>query len=64
VLPLVLSTGAGANARNAIGTSVLGGMMGATLLVIYFAPLFFVLICKLFKSDHKAEIANDTEQPN
>lgn len=40
VLPLVLSTGAGANARNAIGTSVLGGMMGATLLVIYFAPLF------------------------
>ncbi|MFA9384217.1 MAG: efflux RND transporter permease subunit [Vibrio cyclitrophicus] len=64
VLPLVLSTGAGANARNAIGTSVLGGMMGATLLVIYFAPLFFVLICKLFKSDDKAEIANDTEQPN
>ncbi|PMM45907.1 efflux RND transporter permease subunit [Vibrio breoganii] len=60
VLPLVISTGAGANARNAIGTSVLGGMMGATLLVIYFAPLFFVLICKLFKSDKKATIANAT----
>ena len=50
VLPLVISTGAGANARNAIGTSVMGGMILATVLVIFFAPLFFVLICKLFKS--------------
>ncbi|TEW53320.1 efflux RND transporter permease subunit [Psychromonas sp. RZ22] len=50
VLPLVISTGAGANARNAIGTSVMGGMIAATCLVIYFAPLFFVLILKLFKS--------------
>lgn len=50
VLPLVISTGAGANARNAIGTSVMGGMIAATILVIYFAPLFFVLIVKLFKS--------------
>ncbi|AZG34654.1 efflux RND transporter permease subunit [Shewanella psychromarinicola] len=49
VLPLVISTGAGANARNAIGTSVMGGMIGATLLVVYFAPLFFTLIIKLFK---------------
>lgn len=49
VLPLVISSGAGANARNAIGTSVMGGMIGATLLVIYFAPLFFMLIIKLFK---------------
>ena len=49
VLPLVISTGAGANARNAIGTSVMGGMIAATILVIYFAPLFFVLIVKLFK---------------
>ena len=50
VLPLVISTGAGANARNAIGTSVMGGMIAATLLAIYFAPLFFVLILKIFKS--------------
>jgi len=49
VLPLVISTGAGANARNAIGTSVLGGMIAATCLVIYFAPLFFVLILKMVK---------------
>ena len=51
VLPLVISTGAGANARNAIGTSVMGGMIAATLLVVYFAPLFFVLIIRVFKSN-------------
>jgi len=50
VLPLVISTGAGANARNAIGTSVMGGMIAATILVVYFAPLFFVLTIKIFKS--------------
>ncbi|WP_413282718.1 efflux RND transporter permease subunit [Vibrio sp. MA40-2] len=61
VLPLVLSTGAGANARNAIGTSVLGGMLGATLLVIYFAPLFFVLICKLFKSKNTTVMTNNSQ---
>jgi multidrug efflux pump len=56
VLPLVISTGAGSNARNAIGTSVMGGMILATILVIFFAPLFFVLICKLFKSRPKLEV--------
>jgi len=56
VLPLVISTGAGANARNAIGTSVMGGMILATVLVIFFAPLFFVLICKLFKSQPKPQL--------
>jgi len=53
VLPLVISTGAGANARNAIGTSVMGGMIAATILVIYFAPLFFVLIVRLFNSKNE-----------
>jgi hydrophobe/amphiphile efflux-1 (HAE1) family protein len=48
VLPLALSTGAGAGAMNAIGTSVLGGMITGTILVILFAPLFFVLIEKIF----------------
>ncbi|WP_426359400.1 efflux RND transporter permease subunit [Pseudocolwellia sp. HL-MZ19] len=55
VTPLVISSGAGANARNAIGTSVMGGMIAATLLVIYFAPLFFVLILKMFKTK-KADV--------
>jgi len=44
VLPLAVATGAGAGAQNAIGTGVLGGMVTATVLVIIFAPLFFVLI--------------------
>ncbi|BDR33542.1 multidrug efflux RND transporter permease subunit [Photobacterium damselae subsp. damselae] len=48
VLPLVMSSGAGANSRHAIGTSVMGGMLSATVLAIFFVPLFFVLITKLF----------------
>jgi hydrophobe/amphiphile efflux-1 (HAE1) family protein len=44
VLPLALTKGAGAGAQNAIGTSVLGGMVSGTLLVTVFAPLFYVLI--------------------
>jgi The (Largely Gram-negative Bacterial) Hydrophobe/Amphiphile Efflux-1 (HAE1) Family len=48
VLPLALTTGAGAGAQNAIGTSVLGGMITATILVVIFVPLFYMLIEKLF----------------
>ncbi|MFA0438728.1 multidrug efflux RND transporter permease [Vibrio sp. 10N.286.49.C2] len=70
VLPLVISTGAGANARNALGTSVMGGMIAATILVVYFAPLFFVLIVKMFggnkdtmntASTRKSEADTDTD---
>ncbi len=41
VLPLALSTGAGAGARNSVGTGVMGGMLAATFLAIFFVPLFF-----------------------
>jgi len=44
VLPLALSTGAGANSHIAIGTSVIGGMLTATLLAIFYIPLFFILV--------------------
>lgn len=44
VLPLALSTGAGANSRIAIGTAVIGGMITATVLAIFYIPLFFVLV--------------------
>ena len=44
VLPVAISTGAGANSRIAIGTSVIGGMLTATLLAIFYIPLFFVLV--------------------
>lgn len=48
VLPLALSTGAGAASRRAVGTGVVGGMGAATLLAIFLVPVFFVVIRKLF----------------
>ena len=47
VLPLALSSGAGALSRHAIGTGVLGGMLAATFLAIFFIPLFFLYLAKL-----------------
>lgn len=47
VLPLAVSTGAGAMSRQAIGTGVIGGMLAATFLAIFFVPLFYVLVMKL-----------------
>ncbi len=51
VLPLALSSGAGSAGRQAIGTGVLGGMFSATVLGIFFVPLFFVLIRRRFGSE-------------
>jgi multidrug efflux pump len=48
-IPLAIATGAGAGARIAIGTSVVGGMISGTFLVILFVPLFFVLVLGAFK---------------
>ncbi len=50
VLPLALSTGAGAASRNAIGWGVVGGMFAATILAIFFVPVFFVIVMKLFRT--------------
>jgi multidrug efflux pump len=47
VMPLAVSTGAGANSRHAIGTDVMGGMVGATLLGVLFVPVFFVVVRRL-----------------
>ena len=44
VLPLVLASGAGANARHSLGTAVFGGMFAATLLSLFVVPVFYVLI--------------------
>jgi multidrug efflux pump len=48
VLPLAISSGAGSGAQRAIGTGVLGGMLAGTLLGIFFIPLFFVVVRRLF----------------
>ncbi|AFN56839.1 multidrug efflux pump [Zymomonas mobilis] len=49
VIPLSIATGASSAARIAIGTAVVGGMVTATLLTIFFVPLFFVVVLKLFR---------------
>uniref|UniRef100_A0A7C3Z2R3 Efflux RND transporter permease subunit n=1 Tax=Desulfobacca acetoxidans TaxID=60893 RepID=A0A7C3Z2R3_9BACT len=49
VLPLAVTSGAGAGAQNAIGTAVVGGMMSATFIDLFFIPLFYVLVCSLFQ---------------
>ncbi|WP_085811137.1 efflux RND transporter permease subunit [Sphingomonas sp. TZW2008] len=48
VLPLAISTGAGAGGQNAIGRAVVGGMLSATVLAIFLVPMFFVVISRLF----------------
>jgi len=50
VLPLAISTGAGANSRIAIGTAVIGGMLTATILAVFYIPLFFVLVRRTTRS--------------
>jgi hydrophobe/amphiphile efflux-1 (HAE1) family protein len=53
VLPLAISSGAGAGARQSVGTGVMGGMMAATFLAIFFVPLFYRLIAR---NDKKKEV--------
>ncbi|TDN58273.1 efflux RND transporter permease subunit [Scandinavium goeteborgense] len=48
VMPLVISNGAGSGAQNAVGTGVMGGMLAATLLAIFFVPVFFVVVRRRF----------------
>ncbi|MEG3124088.1 efflux RND transporter permease subunit [Sphingomonas sp. GB1N7] len=48
VLPLAIASGAGANSRIAIGTAVVGGMITATVLAIFYVPMFFVVVARLF----------------
>ncbi|AZB65828.1 efflux RND transporter permease subunit [Cereibacter sphaeroides] len=57
VVPLVLSTGAGAGARRAIGDGILGGTITGTLLGIVFVPVFFVLVNSLFRRRKTAPAA-------
>ncbi|MBH0423204.1 efflux RND transporter permease subunit [Salmonella enterica] len=52
VMPLVISRGAGSGAQNAVGTGVMGGMLTATLLAIFFVPVFFVVVKSRFNRHH------------
>ncbi|WP_323670754.1 efflux RND transporter permease subunit [Bombella pluederhausensis] len=55
VFPLAIATGAGAASRVAIGTCVVGGMLTATILAVYFVPLFFVVVLRVFKVKRLSE---------
>ncbi|OGS68323.1 MAG: multidrug efflux RND transporter permease subunit [Gallionellales bacterium GWA2_54_124] len=55
VLPLAISTGAGAQSRHAIGTGVMGGMIAATLLAVFLVPVFFVVVRKIFPGHTRIE---------
>jgi multidrug efflux pump subunit AcrB len=63
VLPLAISTGAGAGARLSVGTGVMGGMLAATFLAIFFVPLFFRIIFerRLFERRSRAELEREVE---
>ena len=61
VLPLAISTGAGSGSQNAIGTGVMGGTFAATALGIFFVPVFFVLVFRLF--NRKAREGRGTVVP-
>ena len=52
ILPLALANSAGSASQHAIGTGLIGGVLSATFLAIFFVPLFFVLVQKLFRMDN------------
>jgi hydrophobe/amphiphile efflux-1 (HAE1) family protein len=65
VLPLALSTGAGAGGQNAIGWAVVGGMVSATVLAIFFVPLFFTVVKRVFRQHQEHLIAGrDGDEPD
>jgi multidrug efflux pump len=72
VMPLATSQGAGSGSQHAIGTGVLGGMVSATVLGMFFVPLFFVLVRARFskqtfvsaKSSSAKPVASDSETPS
>ncbi|HTY98992.1 MAG TPA: efflux RND transporter permease subunit [Rhodocyclaceae bacterium] len=61
VLPLALSTGAGAQGRHAIGTGVVGGMLTATVLAVFLVPVFFVVVRRFFPARTRRRQENEHE---
>ncbi|NMP29204.1 multidrug efflux RND transporter permease AcrD [Rahnella sp. SAP-1] len=59
VLPMATSMGAGSGSQHAVGTGVIGGMISATLLAIFFVPLFFVLVRRRFPGKQKETLIGD-----
>ncbi|MEE4451404.1 efflux RND transporter permease subunit [Novosphingobium resinovorum] len=64
VLPLAVSTGAGAGGQNAIGRAVVGGMLSATIFAIFFVPMFFVVVARLFNHGQTDRKKPNTDEPH
>lgn len=63
VTPLALATGAGSGSQNAIGIAVMGGMFAAAFLSIFFVPMFYVAVEKLFHKESRKEIEEASVEP-
>jgi multidrug efflux pump len=63
VFPLAIASGAGAASRVAIGTAVVGGMVTATVLAVFFVPVFFVVVLRLFRVKPKPKDAPGAARP-
>jgi multidrug efflux pump len=61
VVPLAISTGAGSASRHSVGTGVVGGMLAATFLAIFFVPLFFRLVTRTRAADPAREASPTTD---
>ncbi len=59
VLPLAISSGAGAQSRHAIGTGVMGGMVAATLLAVFLVPVFFVVVRRIFPGHARKHVEHE-----
>jgi multidrug efflux pump len=63
VVPLAISSGAGSGSQHAIGTGVIGGMITATVLAIFWVPMFYVAVSSVFKGKDKDKVQkNQTSQ--
>lgn len=62
VLPLALSSGAGANSQHSVGFGVLGGVLTSTFLGVFFIPVFYVIVRSMFKYKAKPKAATTTTQ--
>ena len=59
VVPLAIATGASANSRHSIGTGVIGGMLGATAIAVFFVPMFFLVLERL-----GSKFSGETPEPD
>jgi multidrug efflux pump len=63
-MPLAIANGAGSGSQNSIGIGVMGGMISATVLGVFFIPLLFVSVRRVFKGTVKSTAAPESANPD